>query len=110
MPDYKDGKIYMIWSPKTDKVYIGSIPAIEQARVAVVAGVAHFVEVFLLVRTGWVHVFDTVPKGVNGVIVAECFNLVFHRRVRLRMLCRVRFHLDALESRGKRRKEKLRAV
>ena len=24
MPDYKDGKIYMIWSPNTDKVYIGS--------------------------------------------------------------------------------------
>jgi hypothetical protein len=24
MPDYKKGKIYMIWSPSTDKVYIGS--------------------------------------------------------------------------------------
>ena len=24
MPDYKDGKIYMIWSSNTDKVYIGS--------------------------------------------------------------------------------------
>ena len=24
MPDYKQGKIYMIWSPNTDKVYIGS--------------------------------------------------------------------------------------
>ena len=24
MPDYQQGKIYMIWSPNTDKVYIGS--------------------------------------------------------------------------------------
>ena len=24
MPDYKEGKVYMIWSPNTDKVYIGS--------------------------------------------------------------------------------------
>ena len=24
MPDYKNGKIYQIWSPNTDKVYIGS--------------------------------------------------------------------------------------
>ena len=24
MPDYKQGKIYVIWSPNTDKVYIGS--------------------------------------------------------------------------------------